>query len=81
MIDELRDRLYEATNGAASTEQALDHAVGLYQEAASLIDALESLSGRSQGRHRRDLRRDWPGGGCHEYGTLLRDQSQRARQL
>ena len=43
MIDELTERLTLATTAAPDTGTALDQIAGLYQEAASLIDALRTL--------------------------------------
>ena len=43
MIDELRERLHLATTRAQTTEEALDHTLGLHQEAAGLIDALRAF--------------------------------------
>lgn len=45
-INELYKRLYSAT----STEEALDQAAGLYQEAASYIDALREFQGECKER-------------------------------
>ena len=45
MIDQLKERLTSATHNAPDTETALDHVAGLYQEAASLIEALKAFQG------------------------------------
>lgn len=43
MLKDLRARLRSAIAQPASTEGALDHAMGLYTEAASLVDAIKEF--------------------------------------
>lgn len=43
MLNDLRSRLRSAIAQAASAEGALDHAMGLYTEAASLVDAIKEF--------------------------------------
>ena len=49
MLKELRTQLANAINESPDTETALDYMAGLYQEAASLIDALREFQAQCKG--------------------------------
>lgn len=49
MLNDLRARLRSAIAQASTTEGALDHAMGLYTEAASLVDALKGFQTECKG--------------------------------